>query len=146
MNLQENIRKVLREDRGERLKSKIKYMIENVGLDQAIGSVGGIENLIKILDLKDAEQFLNMFENLNKISREGIEHKLYKTTGGVNYFVVLPDKILFVHESIVDIVSYLKDPDLYTKNIIREWFTDSYDVPFIMYVYNIPGNEVGTLG
>ena len=133
-------------DRSERLKSKIKDMIENVGLDQAIGSVGGIENLIKILDLKDAEQFLKLFEDLNEISREGITHKLYKTTGGVNYFVVLPDNILFVHNSIVDIVSYLKDRDLHTKNIIEEWFEDRYDVPLLLYVYNIPGNEMGTLG
>jgi hypothetical protein len=52
MNLQETIKRVLREDdqdRSERLKSKIMFMIKNGSFLTAIRSVGGYDNLRKIM-------------------------------------------------------------------------------------------------
>ena len=63
MKIKENIRKVLREDRGERLKSKIITAIKNVKIDTVVKSVGGDYKFIQLLGLNNVDQFLNMFKN-----------------------------------------------------------------------------------
>ena len=49
MNLQENIRKVLKEDTG--LKTRLENMMKNKGIIMTSKSVGGVNNLIKALGL-----------------------------------------------------------------------------------------------
>jgi len=49
VNLQENIRKVLKEDTG--LKTRLENMMKNKGIIMTSKSVGGVNNLIKALGL-----------------------------------------------------------------------------------------------
>ena len=52
MNLQEHIRRILQE---ESLKQKLQKMIEDDGMSNTINIVGGIENLLKILNPNEEE-------------------------------------------------------------------------------------------
>jgi hypothetical protein len=66
MNLQEHIRKVLRE---ESLKQKLQKMIKDDGIRDTISIVGGIENLIHILgDDTVLDVLIGYFDNL-KLSK-----------------------------------------------------------------------------
>ena len=56
MNLQENIRRILRENS---LKNNLTDLINTIGIKKASKAVGGVDRLIKILDFNDEE--LNTF-------------------------------------------------------------------------------------
>ena len=49
MNLQESIRRILKEETS--LSIKLKNLIDNKGIDMASTAVGGIKNVAKILNL-----------------------------------------------------------------------------------------------
>ena len=64
MNLQENIRKILREDTG--LKTRLESMMKNKGIIMTSKSVGGVTNLVNALgldidDLKTQEMLVKNF-------------------------------------------------------------------------------------
>ena len=66
MNLQENIRKVLREERLNKTQEKLKEMIKTLGVVLASKAVGGLDNLVKKLglemdDLKTQEMLAKSF-------------------------------------------------------------------------------------
>jgi hypothetical protein len=52
MNIQESIRRILRENS---LKNNLMNLINDVGIKKASKAVGGVSKLIKILDLNDEE-------------------------------------------------------------------------------------------
>ena len=138
MNIKENIRKVLREDRGERLKSKIITAIKNVKIDTVVKSVGGDGKFIQLLDLNNVDQFLNMFKNMEVV--DDVNYKSVKFKDGVTYFVFSEkDKTLFVDNKITDLVSFLKDSDYYSKHIIMDWFNEEYGTT-VMTLYSLPNN------
>ena len=65
-NLQEHIRKVLREERSNKTQEKLKEMIKTLGVVLASKAVGGIDNLVKKLglemdDLKTQEMLVKSF-------------------------------------------------------------------------------------
>lgn len=64
MNLQDNIRRILREDTG--LKTRLENMMKNKGIIMTSKSVGGVTNLVKLLgldinDLKTQEMLVKNF-------------------------------------------------------------------------------------
>ena len=66
MNLQESIRRILREERSNRTQEKLKEMIKTLGVVLASKAVGGIDNLVKKLglemdDLKTQEMLAKSF-------------------------------------------------------------------------------------
>jgi hypothetical protein len=66
MNLQESIRKVLREEKSNRTQEKLKEMIKTLGVVLASKAVGGLDNLVKKLglemdDLKTQEMLAKSF-------------------------------------------------------------------------------------
>jgi hypothetical protein len=66
MNIQESIRKVLREDVSNRAQEKLKEMIKTLGVVLASKAVGGLDNLSKVLnldlnDLKTQEMLAKSF-------------------------------------------------------------------------------------
>ena len=138
MNIKENIRKVLREDRGERLKSKIITAIKNVHIDTVVKSVGGDDKFIQLLDLNNVDQFLNMFKNMEVV--DDVNYKSVKFKDGVTYFVFSEkDKVLFVDNKIMILVNFLKDSDYYSKHIIMDWFNEEYGTT-VMTLYSLPNN------
>ena len=72
MNLQEHIRKVLKE---ESLKQKLQKMIEDDGMVDTINIVGGIENLIQILgDENIVDILIGYFDDLRVSKfRDGLQ-------------------------------------------------------------------------
>jgi hypothetical protein len=78
MNLQENIRRILKEDVEEKSSRKIKLqnLIDELGIELASNAVGGFFNLVKILglemsDLKTQEMLVKNFIYHTKL--EGID-------------------------------------------------------------------------
>jgi hypothetical protein len=138
MNIKENIRKVLREDRSERLKSKIINTIKNVKIDTVVSSVGGDGKFTQLLDLNNVDQFLNMFKNMEVV--DDVNYESVKFRDGVTYFVfVEEDKILYVDIKITDLVSFLKDSDYNSKHIIMDWFNEEYGTT-LTTMYSLPNN------
>jgi hypothetical protein len=138
MNIKKNIRKVLREDRSERLKSKIINMIKNVKIDTVVKSVGGDGKFTQLLDLNNVDQFLNMFKNMEVV--DDVNYESVKFRDGVTYFVfVEEDKILYVDIKITDLVSFLKDSDYNSKHIIMDWFNEEYGTT-LTTMYSLPNN------
>ena len=138
MNIKENIRKVLREDRGERLKSKIITAIKNVKIDTVVKSVGGDYKFIQLLGLNNVDQFLNMFKNMEVV--DDINYESVKFRDGVTYFVfVEEDKVLYVDNKITDLVNFLKDSDYNSKHIIMDWFNEEYGTT-LNIMYSLPNN------
>ena len=138
MNIKENIRRVLREDRGERLKSKIITAIKNVKIDTVVKSVGGDDKFIQLLDINNVDQFLNMFKNMEVV--DDINYESVKFRDGVTYFVfVEEDKVLYVDNKITDLVNFLKDSDYNSKHIIMDWFNEEYGTT-LMTMYSLPNN------
>ena len=138
MNIKENIRKVLREDRGERLKSKIITAIKNVKIDTVVKSVGGDDKFIQLLGLNNVDQFLNMFKNMEVV--DDINYESVKFRDGVTYFVfVEEDKVLYIDNKITDLVNFLKDSDYNSKHIIMDWFNEEYGTT-LNIMYSLPNN------
>ena len=136
MNIKENIRKVLREDRGERLKSKIISAIKNVKIDTVVKSVGGDGKFIQLLDLNNVDQFLNMFKNMEVV--DNVNYESVKFRDGATYFI-FSEKILYVDNKITDLVSFLKDSDYNSKHIIMDWFNEEYGTT-VTKMFSIPNN------
>ena len=136
MNIKENIRKVLREDRGERLKSKIISAIKNVKIDTVVKSVGGDGKFIQLLDLNNVDQFLNMFKNMEVV--DNVNYESVKFRDGATYFI-FSEKILYVDNKITDLVSFLKDSDYNTKHIIVDWFNEEYGTT-VTKMFSLPNN------
>lgn len=138
MNIKDNIRKVLREDINERLKSKIINMIKNVKIDTVVKSVGGDGKFIQLLDLNNVDQFLNMFKNMEVV--DDVNYESVKFRDGVTYFVfVEEDKTLYVDNKITDLVSFLKDSDYNSRHIIMDWFNEEYGTT-VTKMFSLPNN------
>ena len=138
MNIKENIRKVLREDRGERLKSKIITAIKNVKIDTVVKSVGGDDKFIQLLGLNNVDQFLNMFKNMEVV--DNVNYESVKFRDGATYFVfVEKDKVLYVDNKIMILVNFLKDRDYNSKHIIMDWFNEEYGTT-LNIMYSLPNN------
>jgi hypothetical protein len=128
MNLQEHIRKVLRE---ESLKQKLQKMIEDDGMVDTINIVGGIENLIQILgDENIVDILIGYFDNL-KLSKFRDELHLsqkYNTfiektsglfTGG--YIKVFDDYLQMILKDVPDVIYKKYRRDL-LKELISRYF------------------------
>ncbi len=74
--MKERIRHILREEqsREERLRSRIISIIRGAGLSQAISSVGGVNNLIRILGVENSMKFLNLFNDMDENELTGLLH------------------------------------------------------------------------
>jgi hypothetical protein len=136
MNIKDNIKKILREDRNERLKSKIINMIKNVKIDTVVKSVGGDGKFIQLLDLNNVDQFLNMFKNMEVV--DYVNYKSVKFRDGVTYFA-FSDKILYVDNKMWHLVSFLKDSDYDSKHIIMDWFNEEYGTT-LTTMYSVPND------
>ncbi len=85
MNLQENIRRILKE---ESLKKTLIDEIKTDGWFNVSQYVGGDEELKKIIEIHNSYQFMKLFLNITpKQSDERPEMILYKNEMGVNLFI-----------------------------------------------------------
>ena len=85
MNLQENIKRILKE---ESLKKTLIDEIKTDGWFNVSQYVGGDEELKKIIEIHNSYQFMKLFLNIPpKQSDERPEMILYKNEMGVNLFI-----------------------------------------------------------
>jgi hypothetical protein len=61
---------IITESQGNNLKSIIKKLIKNKGIEFAIKSVNGFDNFVKITDIDSPVSFLNLFNDLEVVDSE----------------------------------------------------------------------------
>ena len=68
MNLQENIRKVLREETN--FKTKIHKTIKNIGILDTMKITGGKDRFMKKMDIESPTDFLHLFDGMEVVQSE----------------------------------------------------------------------------
>jgi hypothetical protein len=92
MNLQESIRRILKEETS--LSIKLKNLIDNKGIDMASTAVGGIKNVAKILnlDLDDVdtqEMLVKNFIYHTKVDQIDVSFIEVRSSGGVGKVITI---------------------------------------------------------
>ena len=143
--MKELIRHILREEqsREERLRLKIISIIRGAGLSQAISSVGGVENLIKILGVERSMKFLNLFNNMDEIifvDEFDDEYTLFRFREGLNYLVIKNDTdTIFISNDIMNVLKNMENDDyFYIYLWIKRWVKNQYGI--------VPRNILTTAG
>ena len=99
MNLQENIRRILREEsKNTSLQDKVLYILKSKGVYLASKAVGGFKNLFKILNINSPMDYLHLFDDLKIIPLSETEFRdgFFNDTD-VDCYGYNPDKIIFIH-------------------------------------------------
>jgi len=129
MNLQESIRRILREETENRGRSKLINIIKNISLDAAINTVSTEKNLIRILDVNTPMELLNIFDDLKPV--QSLDHKwmiLYRYKPGHNIFVY--DKIkneVYFYYKLWGIMRSYFDLDYFdVQEIFMKWIKQTY--------------------
>ena len=104
MNLQEHIRRILREEISQRAKDKLIDMIKTIGINKTAKSVGGLKRLFSILDIKGTKEdiiFLikSIMENEAKKEFDYCSYRIVPSLNYITLYVFLP-KPLPEHEGI----------------------------------------------
>ena len=133
--MKELIKHILREgqSREEKLRSKIISIIRGAGLSQAISSVGGVENLIRILGVERSMKFLNLFNDMDEIifvDEFDDEYTLFRFREGLNYLVIKNDTgTLFISNDIMNVLKNMENDDyFYIYLWIKRWFKNQYGI------------------
>ena len=129
MNLQESIRRILREETENRGRSKLINIIKNISLDAAINVVSTEKNLLRILDVNTPMELLNIFDDLKPV--QSVDYKwmvLYRYKPGHNIFVY--DKVKnegYIDYKLWGIIRSYFDLDYFkTQQIWKEWLEQTY--------------------
>ena len=149
--MKERIRHILREEqnREERLRSRIISIIRGAGLSQAISSVGGVNNLIRILGVENSMKFLNLFNDMDEIiftDEDGDDYTLLRFKEGLNYFVIRNDTdTLFISNDIVKVLKTMEDGDyFYIYLWIKRWLKKYGITP--KNILTTAGGDLETMG
>jgi hypothetical protein len=133
MNLQEHIRRVLKE---ETLKTKLIHDIKNDGWFNVSPYVGGDDNLKKVTDIHSALGFMKLFSDLKGVvSEQEPLMRLYKNDNGENVFVVVSTigdvYIRANYELIYSPLSLFLDTNRDGERkhfFLKQWFKDKYNI------------------
>jgi hypothetical protein len=162
MNLQESIRRILREETSQiidnnqqikeglpnRTKELILDKIRTMGFDDAASIVGGKDNLSKITGINTYEEYLNLFNNLTiSTSQEKPYITLYKNDKGINVFVIYYEvnskmSYIFINHNILQ--KPFSGYNIQKSRVFRKWLKNTYDIEvkntdFVKAYY--PGEE-----
>jgi hypothetical protein len=99
MNLQESIRRILREEtENTSLQDKVLYILKSKGVELASKAVGGFKNLFKILDINSPMDYLHLFDDVKFIPLSETEfHGGFFDESDADCYGYNPDKIIFIH-------------------------------------------------
>jgi hypothetical protein len=128
MNLQEHIRKVLKE---ESLKQTLKDQVKEFGYEETAKYVDGLENLAKLAFDNDPFEYLNTLKETFNFVKNDIKGLIFiKDNNGKILMVYVPEREMLVVNN--DLVwKFLWDGfDLDYEDvngIIAEWFEDEYN-------------------
>ena len=133
MNLQENIRKVLRE---ETSKNDIFKQVLRMGFHDSYELFGSFENLFNTLGVKNEVDFMNLFKGLEKHETEGYyeyiitDLVLYRFENGNNVFIY-HDGFITIKCEIIQILSHVFDMSVSERYLfLKEWVKNNYNLEF----------------
>jgi|694.fasta_scaffold00083_47 hypothetical protein len=132
MNLQEHIRRVLKE---ETLKTKLIHNIKNDGWFNVSPYVGGDDNLKKVTDIHNALGFMKLFLDLKGVvSEQEPLMRLYKNENGENVFVIRTiwnENTIYVNYDLIfrPLKVFLEtDTNMKTRDFLDKWFKNKYGI------------------
>jgi hypothetical protein len=153
--MKERIRHILREEqsREERLRSRIISIIRGAGLSQAISSVGGVNNLIRILGVENSMKFLNLFNDMDEIifvDEYDDEYTLLRFREGLNYFALTEEMndggTLFMSNDILKVINTMENGDhFYILLWIKIWIKNQYGI-VPKNIFTTDGGDLETMG
>ena len=144
MNLQENIRRIIREETSSRGKNKLIKIIKNIGFETALKIVSNQNNLIRTLDVHTPTELLDIFNNLKPVqSVEQPRLMLYRYKEGDNIFAYdtknneayINYHLWFLIKDGFDL-TYFK-----TQEICKEWLEQKYEIKVKNVFSSAPGSE-----
>jgi hypothetical protein len=132
MNIQESIRKILKE---ETLKTKLIHDIKNDGWFNVSPYVGGDDNLKKVTDIHNALGFMKLFLDLKGVvSEQEPLMRLYKNENGENVFVIRTiwnENTIYVNYDLIfrPLKVFLEtDTNMKTRDFLDKWFKNKYGI------------------
>ena len=134
MNLQESIRRILKE---ESLKTKLIDEIKKDGWFNVSPYVGGDDNLKKVTGIHNALGFMKLFLDLKGVvSEQEPQMVLYKNENGENVFVISTrdyngNRAIYVNYGLIyrPLSLFLEtDTNRKKEEFLQKWFKDKYDI------------------
>jgi hypothetical protein len=141
MNLQENIKRILRE---ESAKQALIQMIKDDGIIVPIQIVNGANNLIKIMGIKTPMDFLDIFDNLKPVrSVEQPRLMLYRYKEGDNIFAYdTKNNEVYINYNLWYLIKDGFDLTYFkTQEICKEWLEQKYEIKVKDVFSSFPGSE-----
>ena len=141
MNLQESIRRIIRE---ESAKQELIQMIKDDGIIVPIQIVNGANNLIKIMGIKTPMDFLDIFDNLKPVrSVEQPRLMLYRYKEGDNIFAYdTKNDEAYINYSLWYAIKDGFDLTYFkTQEICKEWLEQKYEIKVKNVFSSAPGSE-----
>ena len=130
MRLQESIRRILKEERS--VKSRVKFMIKDVGMKKTIDIIGGIDNLFKLLGINSPMDFLHLFDDLEQVQSKEKEYWILFRYKPNHNFMIYNTKNKEVYINYHDMWSFLEfNFGLNVKKLrelTKEWLDKSYNL------------------
>jgi len=141
MNLQENIRRVLKE---ESLKQTLKDQVKEFGYEETTKYVGGSENLAKLAFNNDPFEYLNTIkETFNFVQNDIKGWTHIKDNNGNTLMLYIPRiQSVFVNKDLVWKFIWIGFNLIYeeVQDIITKWFEEEYNTSVTVS----RGNELQT--
>ena len=129
MNLQENIRKILRE---ESLKKTLINMIGDEGIETISRLSGGDENLLDVLNVKTPMDFLHLFDDMEVVQSEKDPKVILFRYGPKNNLMVYNTKTKFFyvrfHKLWRPLASLFKLEFKEVQNLINLWLREVHNI------------------
>jgi hypothetical protein len=99
MNLQEHIRRILREEsKNTSLQDKVLHILKSKGAELALKAVGGFKNFSQILNINSPMDYLHLFDDLKIIPLSQTEfYNGFFNENNTDCYGYSPDKIIFIH-------------------------------------------------
>ena len=129
MNLQENIKRILRE---ESLKKTLINMIGDEGIETISRLSGGDENLLDVLNVKTPMDFLHLFDDMEVVQSEKDPKVILFRYDPKNNLMVYNTKTKFFyvrfHKLWRPLASLFKLEFKEVQNVINLWLREVYNI------------------
>jgi len=123
MNLQESIRRILREDS---LKNDLIDLINTIGVEKGSKAVGGFKNLFRILNINSPMDYIHLFDDLKIVPISETEFRDgFFNENEVDCYGYSPDEIIFIHFKDREGEGRISSEEIW--EILREEFGLSYE-------------------
>jgi hypothetical protein len=130
--MKERIRNILKE---ESLKKTLIDMVQEGGVYSAEGLVGGVENLLEILNIETPMEYLYLFNDLEMVKDpEWPNLILFKNKSKHNIMLyILKQEEIYIHMELVwyFLMNYFNMTYYEIQNLTKEWLSDIYDIKFV---------------